>query len=121
MHAVHAQHVCDLVRIGDDGGRTEGEDEPRELVDHQLHRLEVHVRVDEPGDDVLPARVEHIPALVVAETGDDSVHDRDVDLEPLFREDGEHPTSADDEIGRFVPAGNGEPSAQLLHARSVIP
>ena len=54
MHPVDAEDVRDLVRIGDDRGRPEREHEPRELVDHELHRLEVHVRVDEAGDDVLP-------------------------------------------------------------------
>ena len=42
-----AEHVRDLVRVGDDGRRPERQHEARELVDEQLHRLEVHVRVDE--------------------------------------------------------------------------
>ena len=49
VDAVDAEHVRDLVRVGDDGGRPEREHEPRELVDEQLHRLEMHVGVDEPG------------------------------------------------------------------------
>ena len=60
VHAVDAEDVRDLVRVGDDGGRPEREDEPRELVDQQLHRLEVHVRVDEARDDVAPRRVERL-------------------------------------------------------------
>ena len=47
VHAVGAEHVRDLVRVGDDGRRPERQHEPRELVDEQLRRLEVHVRVDE--------------------------------------------------------------------------
>ena len=47
VHAVGAEHVRDLVRVGDDRGRPERQHEPRELVDEQLRRLEVHVRVDE--------------------------------------------------------------------------
>ena len=47
VDAVRAEHVRDLVRVGDDRRRAEREHEPRELVDEQLHRLEVHVRVDE--------------------------------------------------------------------------
>jgi hypothetical protein len=49
VDAVGAEHVRDLVRVGDDGGRAERQHEPRELVDEQLRRLEVHVRVDEAG------------------------------------------------------------------------
>jgi hypothetical protein len=52
VHAVGAEHVGDLVRIRDDRGRPERQDEPRELVRQQLRRFQVHVRVDEAGDDV---------------------------------------------------------------------
>ena len=51
MHAVDAENVRDLVRIGDDGGRPQRKHEPSELVDHELRRLEVDVRVDEAGHD----------------------------------------------------------------------
>ena len=80
MDAVRAEHVRDLVRVGDDGGRPEREDEPRELVHEQLRRLEVHVRVDEAGHDPAAGRVERLAAFVVAEAGDVAVGDRDVDL-----------------------------------------
>ena len=78
VHAVGAEHVRDLVRVGDDGGRPERQHEPRELVDEQLRRLEVHVRVDEPGHDEAAGGVERLAALVVAEAGDVAVDDRDV-------------------------------------------
>ncbi len=52
VHAVRAEHVGDLVRVGDDRRRAEGQDEPGELVHEQLRGLQVHVRVDEAGDDV---------------------------------------------------------------------
>ena len=75
-----------------------------------------------PGDDVLPARVERLRALVVPEPRDDAVHDRDVGLEPLLREDREHAPAADDEIGGLVSARDREPAAQDLHqAAGVIP
>ena len=51
VDAVGAEHVRDLVRVGDDRGRPERQHEPRELVDEELRRLEVHVGVDEAGDD----------------------------------------------------------------------
>ena len=83
MDAVDAEHVRDLVRVGDDRGRTEREHEARELVDHELRGLEVHVRVDEPGDDVASRASSDSRPSYVAEPGDDPVGDRDVDLEPL--------------------------------------
>ena len=65
MHAVGAEHVRDLVRVGDDGSRAEREHEPRELVRQQLRRLEVHVRVDEARHDETPGRVDDLAAVVV--------------------------------------------------------
>ena len=108
VHAVGAEHVRDLVRVGDDRGRPEREHEPRELVDEQLRRLEVHVRVDEAGHDPAPRGVERLAALVVAEAGDPTVDDRDVRLEPFTREDRQHLAAADDEVGRLVAARHGQ-------------
>ena len=121
MHAVDAEHVRDLVRVGDDGRRPEREHEPRELVDHQLHRLEVHVRVDEPRDDVAPARVERLASLVLRRARRSTPSDdRDVGLEPLAREDREHAPAADDEIGRLVPTGDCEPALERVHEARLI-
>ncbi len=110
VHAVDAEHVRDLVRIGDDRRRSEREHEARELVDEQLDRLEVHVRVDEARDDEATRRVDRLGALVRPEPGDDAVDDGDVALEPLAREHREHPAAADDEVGGLVAAGDGDRS-----------
>ena len=64
VHAVRAEHVRDLVRIGDHRGGPEWEHEAGELVDEQLDRLEVHVRVDEAGHDEAPAGVDRLAALI---------------------------------------------------------
>ena len=117
VHAVDAEDVRDLVRIGDDCRRPEREHEPRELVDHELQGLEVHVRVDEARDDVAARRVERLAPLVVPEPGDDAVGDRDVDVEPLAREDREDPSAAHDEVGRLVPARDRQAALELLHSR----
>ena len=108
VHAVGAEHVRDLVRVGDDGSRAERQHEPRELVDEQLRRLEVHVRIDEARHDVAAGRVQRLLALVLAESRDVAVDDRDVGLEPLAREGREDPAAADDEVGRLIAARDGE-------------
>ena len=46
---VGAEHVGDLVGISDHGGRAMSQNRARELVDHELGRLDVHVGVDKPG------------------------------------------------------------------------
>ena len=120
VHAVDAEDVRDLVRVGDDCRRPEGENEPRELVDHELRRLEVHVGVDESRYDEAARRVERLAPLVAPEPGDDPVDDRDVGVEPLAREDGEDPSAPHDEVGRLVPASNCQAALELLHARSVV-
>ena len=116
-----AEHVRDLVRVGDDRGRPEREDEARELVDEELHRLDVHVRVDEAGDDVAARCVDRLAALVRPEPGDHPVDDRDVAVEPLAREDREHAPAADDGVGGLVAAGDGEASGQVTHGARLTP
>ena len=110
VDAVGAEHVRDLVRVGDDRRRPERQHEARELVDEQLHRLEVHVGVDEARDDEAARRVDHLGAVVLADPGDDAVGDRDVGVEPLAREDAEDAAAADDGVGGLVPASDREPS-----------
>ena len=90
VDAVRPEHVRDLVRVGDDRGRPERQDQPRELVGEELRRLDVHVRVDEARDDVAPGGVDRLATLVRADAGDEAVDDRDVGLEPFAREDGQH-------------------------------
>jgi hypothetical protein len=75
------------------------------------------VRVDEARNDVGPLRVQGLGAVVLAEPRDHAVADRDVDVEPLAREDAENPTAADDEIGRLVTPGDREPALQEFGVR----
>ena len=121
VHAVGAEHVRDLVRVGDDRGRAERQHEPGELVDQELRRLDVQVRVDEPGDEVAPGGVDRLDALVGAEPGDDAVDDRDVGLEPLAGEDAEDTAAADHEVGRLVASRDRESSSEIdrRHARMI--
>ena len=110
VHAVGAENVRDLVRVGDDGGRAERQDEPRELVDEQLRRLEMHVGVDEPGNDPAARGVDHLAALVVAEPCDVPVDHGDVRRQPFAGEHREHAAAADDEVCRLVAARNRQPA-----------
>ena len=107
VDAVGAEHVRELVRIEDDGRRPERQDEPRELVGKQLRALEVHVRVDEAGDDPPAGGVHHLAAVVLPQAGDPPVCDSDVGFQPLAREHREHAAAAEDEVGGLVPARHG--------------
>ncbi len=118
VDAVGAEDVGDLVRVGDDGGGAEREDEARELVHEELRGLQVHVRVDEAGHEVLAARVDDLAAGVLAEAGDEAVADRDVGLQPLAREDREDLAALDDDVGELVAARYREPSREI-HAGTV--
>ena len=117
VDAVGAQHVCDLVRVGDDGRRPERQHEPGELARQEAGGLEVDVRVDEAGDDVPPGRVDALVAVVAPEAGDPAVDHGHVALEPLAGEDREHPPARDDEIGRLVAACDGDPAREVGHHR----
>ena len=111
VDAVGAEHVRDLVRVGDDRGGAVGEHRAGELVDHQLRRLDVHVRVDEAGHEVAAARVDALSAGVAAEPRDAAVGDRDVDVEPLLREDREDARVLDHEVGLDVAARDVDQAA----------
>ena len=67
VDALDAGDVGDLVRVADDRGRPARHDGPRELAGRELGRLEVHVRVDEAGDEELPAPVDPLAAVVGAD------------------------------------------------------
>ncbi len=121
VHAVGAEDVRELVRVGDDRRRPERQHEAGELVDEQLRRLDVDVRVDEARDDPAPGRVDRLAALVLAEARDVAVHDRDVGVEPLAREDREDASAADDDVGGLVPAGDGESAGEVGHAAASLP
>ena len=68
VDAVRPEHVRDLVRVGDDRRRPERQHQPRELVDEQLHRLEVHVRVDEAGHHEAAVGLDDLGSLVYEPT-----------------------------------------------------
>ena len=113
VDAVGAEHVRELVGIGDDSRRPQREHESRELVREQLRGLEVHVGIDEAGDQEPAGRVDRLRGFVVAEACDVPVRDRDVGLEPLAREDGEDAAAADDDVRRLVATGDRQPSRQV--------
>ena len=66
-----------------------------------------------PGTTYAPCGVECLRALVRAEPGDHAVADRDVDVEPLAREDREHPAAADDEVGGLVPPRHRQAAGEI--------
>ena len=76
--------------------------------------LRTYVGVDEAGHHPAAVGVEHLPAFVLAQAGDVPVADGDVRLEPLPREDRQHPPAANDEIGRLGTPGDGDTASQLL-------
>src|SRR5262249_13326040 len=78
VHAVGAEHVRDLVRVGHDRRRPERQHESSELVHQQLRRLEMHVGIDEPRHDVTAGRAARLVPFVLTGPGDVAVHRVDV-------------------------------------------
>ncbi len=114
MDALHAEDVGELVGIGNDGCGAVREDGAGELVEHQLGGLDVHVGIDQARRHPGPGGVDPLPPPVVGADRDHvPVGDGDVRLQPLPREDAQHPAAGDDEVRRFVapsdrhPAGDG--------------
>ena len=109
VDAIGAEHVGDLVRVGDHRGGAVGHYGAGELVDHELGRLDVHVGVDEAGDQVRARDVDLLSALIPAEPDHMAVLDRDVEVQPLFREHGEHMAAREHKVGRLVTACDSHP------------
>ncbi len=87
-----------------------------ELVHHQLGRLQVHVRVEEPRHKDMAPHVGFPRGVVAADAGDVFAADRDVGLEHLPGKDRQHPAALEHEIGRLVAAGHGEPPPHRIRA-----
>ena len=66
------------------------------------------VRVDQPGDEMAARGVDPLAALVAPDARDPAAGHRDVAVEPLAREGGEHPGAGDHEVRLGVAAGDRE-------------
>src|SRR5450756_3005528 len=86
------QHVADLMWVGYQAGSAGRDGEARELRDGEHRALEMHVRVDEAGSEVLAPHVDHLSlwsdqGRTVADQQDVPTLDRDVRLVDLARDD----------------------------------
>ena len=115
MDPVGAEYIGDLVGVGDNRGRAEGQHQPCELSDEELRGLDVHVRVDEPRHHETPFGVDHLRGAVIAQPRHEAVDDRDVGLEPLAREHRQHGSALNDEVGRLVAPGDGDAPREVSH------
>ena len=70
----------------------------------------MHVRIDEARRKVGTAHVELLAPLVRTEAGHEPLDDRDVGLEPLFRENREHLSAAQHQIRGLVASGDRQPA-----------
>ena len=64
------------MRVGGDGGRSQRQDGPDELVDPQLGRLQMHVGVDESRRQGGTIDVDDLMRVALTPSGDDAVGDR---------------------------------------------
>lgn len=105
IDAVHAAHVGDFVRVGDDGRRPAGHDRLGETRGNQLAAFDMDVRVDEAGQREKPAAVLAV-AQIFAHGGDQTVPERDVGLADAARAHVEHAAVFQDFVepfhGRFL-------------------
>jgi len=119
--AIDPEHVGDLVRVEDDGGGPPRERRPRELVEPELGRLQVHVPVDEAGEQDQARDVDPLaPPVARSDAGNVLADDRDVGLEELAGEHGQHPPPGEHKVGGLVAAGDGDPADEIArHPRRV--
>ncbi len=109
-----AQHVGDLVGIGDDGGGAARHDGPGELGHGHHARLDVDVGVDQAGADVGALQVERLTSLVVTEPGHAPFEDGDVGAVDLARPHIHEPGVSEERVGRRIAARHlDQPSSRL--------
>ncbi|MCY1227100.1 hypothetical protein D9M72_393600 [compost metagenome] len=73
LDAFGTEHVCDLVRVADDGRDAERQDAAVEFMRCHERRFDVQMRVDEAGHDDAAGNVDFLASVVVAEGADDAV------------------------------------------------
>jgi len=115
--AVGAQHVRNLVGIGDDRRRPVGQRRPRQFRGRQHAAFDVEVPVDKAGTDKSARSIDDLASLVPAEADDPSAGNRNVGFEDLLGEDIEDAAAADDEFRRNFPAGRLQAPLKLLQFR----
>ena len=89
-------------------GRAVGEDGAHELVDPQLRRLEVHVRIDESRSQRGARNFDNLDRLVSPPADDDPVRDREIGLDPLTRAWDKDLAARDEQISRLVSTSDSE-------------
>jgi hypothetical protein len=110
---LEAEHVRHLVVVDEDRRRPVREHRFREAADRDHHRLDVEMRVDQPGHEIRALGVEHAglgPAGVprVAEHRDAAVPHRDVDVvQHLARVDVDEAAARDQQVCRLTPHADG--------------
>ena len=113
LDTLQTEDVGDLVRVNEHAGCAARRDSAYELGDGDHARLDVHVTIQQAGDEVAAARVEDDRVLpdrvagVRPNVGDVTVHDSDIrPVNDLARLDADPLSLADDEIGVGAAHGN---------------
>ena len=114
QHPGYAEDVRDLVGICGDRRRAVGEDGAHKLVDPQLRRLEVHVRIDESRSQRGARNIDDFNRLASPPADDDPVRDREVGLDPFAGARDKDPASRDEQVGRLVSTSDSKhPSGSM--------
>jgi len=100
--------VCYLVGVGNHGRRAVSKDEPGILRRREEGALDVDVGVDQPGNNVGPREVVLPLPLVIAETDNATVPDREVRALPGARERVEDIAAGEDGVRRLKPSRRGK-------------
>jgi len=114
LDAGNPQHVGDLVRIGDDGRSAVRHQRAGQLRRPQQGAFQVHVGVDQSGDNRLAVQGDRLSRLPVvrSDARDPTVGNDHVSRFDLAREDVDDPPAAQQQIARFEPASHSDSPLQ---------
>ncbi len=111
VDAGDAQHVADLVRVGDHRRRPHRHDEPGKLGRREQRALQVHVRIDQPRDDDPAADRDRLARrpCVPADARDPTVDHDDVGLLDASCEDVDDAPARQQEVARLAAQRDANP------------
>jgi hypothetical protein len=115
VDAGHALHVADFVRIENQGAGPVRDNQAGKLGWHQERALQVHVGVEQAGDDGLPPHVNGFSRrpLVRSHPRDETVRDNDVGGIRFFGKDVDDLPADERQVPRLLAERDADAALQL--------
>ncbi len=103
VDALDTSDIGDLMRVGNDGGRSEGNQKAADFLRCDKSGFNMNVGVDQARKSVQPLGVKGFPALIRASARNQAVNESDVGLSDLAQANVDQAAVFDNQVGWFPP------------------